>query len=330
VATEGWAGVKDAIPSDSRPGPDAPVVPPPRPKGWLRRLVRWLPLVVVVGGCIIAAKDVDTHALGESLLAVRLWPLGLAVLFTCLGVIARATYWWVLVRSVARVSLREMVAYGFACSATNVLPMRAGDALRVWLVTSRHGVPVAMSGAVIAIEKISDVTSLLLLISPLPWLISNLPPAVATSLRVLPCVVVAALVAIVVASRHASRWKILSGFTVVRRPGVVAAGMACVFLAWVCDVCCILSVLVAVHIAPALEKALLVILSVNGAIALPVTPGQVGAHELGSILALAAVGVAEARAIPFAVLYHAAQLVPVLLVGLGIARQLSRERAGIA
>jgi uncharacterized membrane protein YbhN (UPF0104 family) len=283
-------------------------------------------VVVVIGGCIIAAKDVDTHALGESLLAVRLWPLALALTFTLLGVVARASYWWFLVQPVAKVPLRAMVAYGFACSATNVLPMRAGDALRVWLVSTRHAVPVARSGAIIAIEKVSDITSMLILIAPLPWLIPDLPHSVA--LRTLPAVVLAAFVAIVVASRHAARWKVLAGFSVVRQPGILAAGMGCVFLAWLCDVCCILSVLTALSLAPTLAKALLVILFVNLAIAVPVTPGQIGAHELGSTVALALFGVVEAQAIPFAILYHATQFLPIVL-GLGTARQLSSERAAV-
>jgi uncharacterized membrane protein YbhN (UPF0104 family) len=307
-------------------------VPPPPPSPRKARLhrayrtLRWLPVLLVVLGCVYALRRVDLHALGESLLTVRLWPLGLALCFSLLGVAVRSSYWWLLVRPVAAVPLRTMVAYGFAAAATNVLPMRAGDALRVWLVSSRHGVSVAVTGAIIAIEKLSDITSLLVLISPLPWLIPNLPKSVGDALRVLPCVVVAAMIAMVVASRHASRWRILSGFSVIRRPKLVLAGMTAVFLAWLCDVSSILSVLMAVHLTPTLEKALLVILSVNIAIAVPVTPGQVGAHELGSTIALALVGVSEVQAIPFAILYHAVQLLPVLLIGLVIARHLSKDR----
>jgi uncharacterized membrane protein YbhN (UPF0104 family) len=293
--------------------------------GGAYRTLRWVPVVLVVAACIYEARNVDTAALGRSLEDVRFWPLGLALLFSVLGVIARSTYWWVLVRPVAAVPLRTMISYGFASSAANVLPMRAGDALRVWLVSSRHGVPIAMSGAIIAIEKVSDVASLLILISPLPWLIPALPPSVGQALRFCSVVVLASVVAMAIASRHASRWKILSGFSVVRKPKVVLLGMAFVFLAWACDVSSILSVLMAVHLAATLDKALLVILFVNMAIAVPVTPGQVGVHELGSTVALALFGVAQAQALPFAVLYHAIQLFPVL-VGLSTARSLSRER----
>jgi uncharacterized membrane protein YbhN (UPF0104 family) len=284
-----------------------------------------VPVLLVVAGCIFILPKVDFPALEASLLTVRVWPLCLALLFAALGVVAHSTYWWLLVGTVTPVSLRAMTAYGFASYATNILPMRAGEGLRVWLVRSRHGVPVAMSGAIIAIEKVADATSLLVLITPLPWLIPNIPSSVSKWLVIWPGVVVAAFVAVAIASRHASRWKILSGFTVVRKPKVIVAGFGCVFVAWLFDVSAILSVLVATHLAPTLDKALLVILSVNLAVALPVTPGQVGAHELGSTVALAIVGVPETQAIPFAILYHATQLLPTLVIGLWTARVLSKE-----
>jgi len=307
------------------PDPTSSATPPRAQRSAAWRALRWIPVLLVVAACFYAARKVDVHALGQSLLTVSAWPLGLALLFSVLGVITRSTYWWVLVRPVAKVPLRTMISYGFASSATNVLPMRAGDALRVWLVSSRHGVPVATSGAIIAIEKVSDVASLLLLISPLPWLIPNLPSTVGNALRFCSGVVLASVVAMAIASRYGSRWKLLSGFSVVRQPKVILLGMAFVFLAWACDVSSILSVLLAVHLQATLGKALLVILFVNMAIAVPVTPGQVGVHEIGSTVALALFGIDEARALPFAVLYHAIQLFPVA-VGLSTARSLARER----
>lgn len=296
------------------------------PQSWGRLAVRWIPAIVVAVGCIYVARTVDLEQLKTSLLTVRVWPLGLALLFAALGVCAHSAYWWLLVNTASRISLRAMTVYSFASYAANAfLPMRAGEALRVWLVQRRHGVPVALSGAIIAIEKIADVTSLLILVSPLPWLLPNLPPSVGEALRVLPCIVLGAVVAVAIASRHAVRWKFLAGFQVVKRPGLIAAAFGCIFLAWLFDVSAILSVLMAVHVLPTLEKALVVILSVNIAVSIPATPGQVGTHELGSTFALHLVGVPEAQAIPFALLYHATQLIPILVIGLSTARALTAE-----
>jgi uncharacterized membrane protein YbhN (UPF0104 family) len=299
---------------------------PTRQRKWGSLAARWVPLALVVLGCVYLGRTVDVAALEASLLTVRPWPLGMALVFAALGVVAHAAYWWVLVNTASPVGLRAMVIYSFASYATNTfVPMRAGEALRVWLIQRRHGVPVRMSAAVIALEKIADVASLLILVTPLAWLIPDLPPSVAQALRILPCIVLAGVVAVAIASRHHVRWSFLEGFAVVRRPAVIGAGFGFILLAWVFDVCAILSVLLAVHVTPTLEEALLVILCVNIAIAIPATPGQVGTHELGSTIALRMVGVPEAQAIPFALFYHATQLLPILLIGLTSARALSKE-----
>ncbi len=156
-----------------------PVVSPPRTRSWGRLAGRWVPVVLVAAGCVYLACSVDVGQLTTSLLTVRLWPLGLALVFATLGVVAHATYWRLLVSAVVPVSLRAMTVYAFASYATSAfLPMRAGEALRVWLLQRRYGVPLALSGAVIALEKLADTASLLLLATPLPWLIPDLLPSV--------------------------------------------------------------------------------------------------------------------------------------------------------
>ena len=52
------------------------------------------------------------------------------------------------------------------------------------------------------------------------------------------------------------------------------------------------------------------------AVALPSTPGHVGAFELGGVVALRLLHVSDARALAFALLYHLVQILPVMLVGL--------------
>ena len=291
-----------------------------------RFLLRWLPVVVVVAGCVYLGRTVDLVALKASMLDVALVPLLAGLFLSALSSVAHAGYWRVMVRTVAPVSLVTMSVYTFASYATNAfLPMRAGEALRVWLLKKRHGVPLSLSGAIIALEKVCDTLSMLILVSPLPWLIADLPPSIGRALRILPWVVVGGAVLVAIAGRSSARWAFLHGFSVVKKPAVIAAGALCVLLAWLLDTSCILSCLAAVHVTPTLDRALCVLLLVNIAVAIPATPGQVGAHELGSTVALRLVGVPEAQAIPFALLYHATQLLPVVLIGLSTARGLSKS-----
>jgi hypothetical protein len=63
-----------------------------------------------------------------------------------------------------------------------------------------------------------------------------------------------------------------------------------------------------------------VLLFVNLATAIPASPGQLGTHEIASAAAMRMQGALPEQAVAFALLYHFAQLVPVLLLGLVDAR----------
>jgi uncharacterized membrane protein YbhN (UPF0104 family) len=290
-----------------------------------RALVRWVPVALVVGGCVFLGATLDLRGLGASLLAVHLAPLGLAMVLAGLGVVAHASYWRTLLEPTAKVPLRTMTEYTFASSAASVLlPFRAGEALRVWLLRRHHAVPLVLSGAVIALEKVGDVLALLLLVAPLPFLVPELPQSVGKALRILPFAGLGVVVLVAVASRGGKAIPWLSGFDVVHDRRRVAKAFSFVLLAWGIDVLAVLAVLLAVGIAPTLGKALVVLLLVNLAIAIPAAPGQVGSHELGSTVALKLMGVAAPEAVVFAIVLHATQLAPVLVFGLHSARALSK------
>ena len=68
--------------------------------------------------------------------------------------------------------------------------------------------------------------------------------------------------------------------------------------------------LVAVGVHLSLTAWFLTFLVINLAIAIPSTPGQVGVLEAGAVLVLSALGVPASQALAFAILYHAAHIVP--------------------
>ena len=59
----------------------------------------------------------------------------------------------------------------------------------------------------------------------------------------------------------------------------------------------------------------MVLLSVNFALLLPTTPGNIGVLEAGAVVALVAAGVPAEAALAFALVYHAIQLVPERCLG---------------
>jgi uncharacterized protein (TIRG00374 family) len=140
---------------------------------------------------------------------------------------------------------------------------------------------------------------------------------------------VLAILAIALVRRHAS-WRklpLFAGLRIFERGRPILIALACILSAWLFDVLTIELVLYAVGLAPTLSAGLLVLLLTNLAIAVPVTPSNLGAHELGSTLALKSLGVDVEIAAAFALLYHGLHTIPVLLLGFVDSRRLLLETA---
>src|SRR5206468_12339841 len=102
------------------------------------------------------------------------------------------------------------------------------------------------------------------------------------------------------------------GVHVVRAPGLFARSVAVLYVGWLVDAAMVALVLHAVGIPPSAGTCVLLLFAINVAVALPSTPGHIGAFELGGVLALRLLHVSDARALAFALLYHAVQVIPIM------------------
>ena len=247
----------------------------------------------------------------------RALPVGIAIALAVPAALTRTLYWRVLLTPVQPVRFRLLLGYTIACNAANVLlPARAGDAMRAWLLRNRHGVPLSVSGAVVVIEKVCDLLALAVLVLPLPWLLRDLPPIVADALAIVLAIVVGVTLLLLIVTRLSARSPWLTRLEAVRRPGALLRGFGAVLLYWLVDVSLILLVMSAVGLGPRIESALLILLFVTLATAIPLSPGQLGTHEIASAAALRLQGALPEQAVAFSLLYHCAQLLPALLMGL--------------
>jgi uncharacterized membrane protein YbhN (UPF0104 family) len=205
------------------------------------------------------------------------------------------------------------------CAATNVLPARSGQAVRVLLVR-RHGVPVI--GAIVAVvfEEILNTTMLVLIALPLPFLLQL---GRRTSF-VLALVGTGAFLGLGVAvwlvrsrgGRPGSlRQRIADGVALLANPRSALLVFAQTAALWLLDVAQIAVLMAAVGIAPGFAGAALVLLFVNLTNAVPVTPGQFGLFEAGAAAACVAVGATPEQGVAVGVLYHVMQFIPETLWG---------------
>jgi glycosyltransferase 2 family protein len=94
-----------------------------------------------------------------------------------------------------------------------------------------------------------------------------------------------------------------------------AAALGVIGLVWLLDMLSIVVVFDSLHVDISTSGALFVLFIINLSIAAPTTPANIGPLQLGALLATRMLGIPSEPALAFALLYHAIQIFPLLLVG---------------
>ena len=290
-----------------------------------RRLNTLLRVVAIlaVGVCLVFfVRDVNWTHLGHDLAHARIWPLVVAAVLNFVLLVGKAVCWRIMLAPRYHVSTARLVRYTIVAFAASVLaPARAGELLRVWLLKKRDGVPVADVAAVAIAEKLLDGVSMLVLVAPLPWLLPHLEPWVTNSILICAAIAVTAFIGLYIAVgriKHPSSWfaRFIAGMHVLHSGKRLVGSFASLFVVWLTDLAMIWLVAYAVGIDLAFPAGLLILFTLNLAITAPSTPAGVGALEVGVLAATRLLGIADEPAFALALLYHALQIIPLLVVGL--------------
>jgi glycosyltransferase 2 family protein len=316
-----------------------------------RTVLLWIGLGVTVVFTYLAVRNAHLAEVWDALRqSDKAWLLpSLAVL--ALAVYLRAVRWWSLYAPETRPPLRSvtralLIGYFF----NNVLPLRAGEAARIVVLNRSARASRVESAATVVVERTFDVVALLLLLlAILPWL----PPV--TWLRaavVLLVVVVVALAAVVVVLarfgvrpfqlllRPLARVPMLAparieggaqnlahGLAGLRRPSVALAAAAWTIVSWILVGLSAWLALVGFHLGLSPVAGLFVVITINLALILPSSPAAIGVFEAATLLALDAYGVSDSRALSYALVLHALNFVPYIVVGLLLLRGSSWQAA---
>jgi glycosyltransferase 2 family protein len=276
----------------------------------------------------------DFATLGRAFAAASLWPLVLAAAlnFVCLSI--KAVCWRLMLAPRHRVSVLRLFRVTIATfAASAIAPARAGEVLRVWTLKRREGVPVADTAAVAVAEKLLDGLAIVILVAPIPWLLPGLPSWVATAIGVCAAIGVVVFVGLVIAIGRVKPKpgnggeaeepapgtlvrRFLAGMHVLRSPRRLLGTMALLLVMWTLDLGQVMAVLYAVGVDLPIAGGILVLFTLNLTIAVPSTPAQVGALEVGALVGLGLLGVPREAGLAFALLYHATQVIPLVAAGL--------------
>jgi hypothetical protein len=97
-------------------------------------------------------------------------------------------------------------------------------------------------------------------------------------------------------------------------PARVAAIVALSWLAWANEVVMLVLFQHGFHLELSLRTAVLTLVGINAAIAIPGAPGNFGTFEAGAALALCAAGAPRELALSYALTFHLTHVVPVAAV----------------
>ncbi len=319
-------------------------------------MIRRLALGAALGALFLwlALRNVRPADILGALRGVSLPAFALFTLMHVALLGVRAARWRLLLRPIAALPVGRVLpplAIGFMVNF--LLPGRAGEVARAWLLGRNERVSASATFATVVVERLFDGLAIVLFLAPAPLLLRAGDPALLARIRwgslLLPVAYVVVLIALILLAHHRER---LAGFLAqhpaVRRRPLLVRGVG--LLERFCEGLAVLgswravagTVLYSLAIWgwAALANALALrsigldlpgyapvfLLVLQGLGVLIPTPGFVGPFQYAHVVALGVYGVSEAVALSLALLIHAGIFVAVLAPGFWFA---AREHLGL-
>jgi glycosyltransferase 2 family protein len=304
----------------------------------MRSAALWLGIGVSVVFAYVAVKDADGGEVWQALTDAELAWLVPVIPILALAFFLRAVRWQSLYapgRKPRLVDVTRALFVGYLFNA--LLPVRAGEAARVFALRRRGGASLAETTGTVVVERAFDVLSLLfLLFLMLPWLPALGWTTAAATLAIGFTMAIAVTVAVLLlwgerlveaAVRLLERIpvfsqrnlagladQILAGLAGLRAPGIAIVAFGWTMLSWLVVGLGYWLLMFAFDIDVSPLAGLLVVIAIGLAMILPSSPAALGVFEGATVIALAAYGIDESAALSYALVLHALSIVPFVLL----------------
>ncbi len=306
---------------------------------WRSRRV-WIGLLVSLVFIALFLVRTDFEEIADAFAEANYaWALlSLPVYFV--GAWFRTLRWRILLKPLGQMStarLYPVVIIGFM--ANNLIPARAGELVRAYIVREREKVSMAASLGTIVVDRLFDGLALLAFLLGVAVFVgvSDILRDLAISMAVLFGV---GLVVLVVVASSESRgqaaargllrllpaglraraeapvYLFLDGLRSLRSPVDMAAVSAASVVSWLLEATMYYMVGLAFNLDVGFDAYLLVAAAANLAISVPSSPGGVGPFEFFAKRSAILFGVSDGLATAYAVALHALLLFPVIALGL--------------
>ena len=310
--------------------------------GYLRRRRRWVLLqaALATGSFTFLALRVDLPRAVEQLTEIRLgWAVAGLVAFT-LSKAIHSYRWRVLLRHRSGLRGRDLFPVFLVSNLANaVVPLRAGDVLRVELTRRRFGIPRAeLTSSVFLVESVLDGVAFVALLLPALLLLDpgalRTPTAALIGAIVLGAFAASLLVARLEVGVAVDRWSLvgwlppalrdrvaaivpsfMNGMRVLRGGRGMGIAIALSVVAWTAEVAVYWMMGRAFALEMGFSEAVLVTIAANVIVSLPLTPWDIGPYEVAVTEALAFMGFGLSEAGAYAVGSHLLLIVWISITG---------------
>ena len=310
--------------------------------GYLRRRRRWVLLqaALATGSFTFLALRVDLPRAVEQLTEVRLgWAVAGLVAFT-LSKAIHSYRWRVLLRHRSGLRGRDLFPVFLVSNLANaVVPLRAGDVLRVELTRRRFGIPRAeLTSSVFLVESVLDGVAFVALLLPALLLLDpgalRTPTAALIGAIVLGAFAASLLIARLEVGAAVDRWRLvgwlppalrdrvaaivpsfMNGMRVLRGGRGMGIAIALSVVAWTAEVAVYWMMGRAFALEMGFSEAVLVTIAANVIVSLPLTPWDIGPYEVAVTEALAFMGFGLSEAGAYAVGSHLLLIVWISITG---------------
>ncbi len=304
-----------------------------------RRFVATVATLAIAGGFgYLAVRGVHWHAAWVAVEHCDAWWLVPAMIAFAAQTLMRAMRWRSLFareRRPRRGPVIEATLIGYLFN--NIMPARAGEVARVASLTKRSSTPPAEIVGTVVVERVYDVFAVLLIFfCAAPWLPHVTWIGAAAVLAAVAAVALAVVVAVLaIYGERPLQWLarplahvprlsaeaiehhvalLASGLSGLRDHRVAIEALLWSLAAWMTAALWGWFVLLAFHDLP-FTAAILVTVAVGLSMIIPAPPASIGVFEAAGVLALNAYGISRTGALPFAIVLHISNFVPLVLAG---------------
>jgi uncharacterized membrane protein YbhN (UPF0104 family) len=234
--------------------------------------------------------------------------------------------------------LTTFAAQSVSYAASAVLPLRAGEAVRVELLARASGMGRAEAAGTVALDHAVNGIVMFAFAAALPALV---PVPLWMSVLIwggMAGAIALALVMLRLAQKPSLRERgriqqvvarLRGGLVGLRNPRAVLPAAGWAVGAWSIEILSTMIALAAFHLPHDVAHAMAVLFGVNLALAVPAPPANLGNYELGAAMALVAFGGPKEHAAAFALGLHGLQLVSTLVLGAVFLPRFRRPTEGV-